>query len=1038
MSSTPTLWQPMTASLPVLSTASNLSAAFRTDTPGVLGIRVQGKLPDGKLVLVAASRPHSRYWYCPIDPTPEGFTASMEGFGETLASCGDVDWTLSVGRRTKSGVVLYPLRQSGDKDYVRWLDTFFCDDRRRYAPPAGSFPFQGVDHSVLPHYVGKQYSLFLSVCPAEDRYTQQLACRLTAFAREDDAFCLAVTCPDTMEQPEGFSFHDTGSARPAALFFPGQAQGDFSKSHTIEGRIPFSALAELSGQVELTCILRREGDLLLRCPVRLAEPKLAMELQSQWESRPFFTGEARNCYLSVNADHKLVLDFAAEDPGVQYPGCASLEEYLSSPQRQEQYGVTALSQPSGNWQWNLLLPSLDLTDADEALLCLEKARSALQCLCPVTLRPNQGGGTLATADLSGLPALLESCLSVNWLVTLAIRRGSRFWYLPVLDPLHTEYSSRAFPTTFRFSSDLERSPVGETLFAGQPVEGCPHWTRRYSGRMCLLVGGKCLRYMPSFTCRAQQGRLLFGRLTLKMQCPKIHGTWVGVALTHRYKLEADRQDYFFPCAALKDCGDYYEMTVRINVRHLTFTPLYWDIRAVFERDGFQFWSPIHASIRTGTKADLMKESGLRRLFVGDSAVLNREQQLFLYRTVNNCFALVCQERTPYSGFLFRLKERIAFLLYFLFRKRLKKKSILLTYEKYCCMAQDNGFYFFRHCMEHNMEAQLKRSIYFVIDKKATDYQANLLPYKDHVIQFMSLRHMVYLLAARLLVSSDSKAHAYAWRCKESIIQSYIEKNKKLVFLQHGVIALKKVEFFSSGTNAVSLFVTSNDMEHDIIINELGYQPQEVIITGLARWDVLEDRSTQAERRTILIMPTWRNWLEEVSDQVFRDSDYYRNYMALLNSPRLEEYLRRYDLYLNFYIHPKFREYLDNFSISGDRVRLIPFGSEPLNRLMMECSLLITDYSSVCWDVFYQAKPVIFYQFDVDKYNETQGAYIDLEHDLFGDRAVDNDQLFALMEEYAADGFRLKPQYAEMRKSLYKYIDKNNSQRVCDEIRKRNW
>ncbi|MCD7757623.1 MAG: CDP-glycerol glycerophosphotransferase family protein, partial [Clostridiales bacterium] len=307
-----------------------------------------------------------------------------------------------------------------------------------------------------------------------------------------------------------------------------------------------------------------------------------------------------------------------------------------------------------------------------------------------------------------------------------------------------------------------------------------------------------------------------------------------------------------------------------------------------------------------------------------------------------------------------------------------------------------------------------------------------------VIQFMSLKHMVYLLAARLLVSSDSKAHAYAWRCKESIIQPYIEKNKKLVFLQHGVIALKKVEFFSSGTNAVSLFVTSNDMEHDIIINELGYQPQEVIITGLARWDVLEDRSAQMDRRTILIMPTWRNWLEEVSDQVFRASDYYQNYMALLNSPRLEEYLQRYDLYLNFYIHPKFREYLGNFSISDERVRLIPFGSEPLNRLMMECSLLITDYSSVCWDVFYQAKPVIFYQFDVDKYNETQGAYIDLEHDLFGDRAVNNDQLFALMEEYAANGFQLKPQYAEMRKSLYKYIDKNNSQRVCDEIQKRNW
>jgi CDP-glycerol glycerophosphotransferase (TagB/SpsB family) len=186
------------------------------------------------------------------------------------------------------------------------------------------------------------------------------------------------------------------------------------------------------------------------------------------------------------------------------------------------------------------------------------------------------------------------------------------------------------------------------------------------------------------------------------------------------------------------------------------------------------------------------------------------------------------------------------------------------------------------------------------------------------------------------------------------------------------------------------------------------------------------------------MPTWRNWLEEVSDETFRQSDYYLNYMELLNSPRLSSFLEEYDLQLNFYIHPKFREYLANFNISAQRVRLIPFGSEPLNQLIMECSMLVTDYSSVCWDVYYQGKPVIFYQFDVDKYNETQGAYIDLETELFGDRAVDNEELFALLEEEAGMDFQLKEKYAEMRRSMYKYLDKNNSKRVIEEIRKRNW
>lgn len=49
--------------------------------------------------------------------------------------------------------------------------------------------------------------------------------------------------------------------------------------------------------------------------------------------------------------------------------------------------------------------------------------------------------------------------------------------------------------------------------------------------------------------------------------------------------------------------------------------------------------------------------GLKGLFFGESTRLDQDNQLFLYRTVGNRFALVCQEYSPYTGFRFRLKER---------------------------------------------------------------------------------------------------------------------------------------------------------------------------------------------------------------------------------------------------------------------------------------------------------------------------------------------------------------------------------------------
>ena len=71
---------------------------------------------------------------------------------------------------------------------------------------------------------------------------------------------------------------------------------------------------------------------------------------------------------------------------------------------------------------------------------------------------------------------------------------------------------------------------------------------------------------------------------------------------------------------------------------------------------------------------------------------------------------------------------------------------------------------------------------------------------------------------------------------------------------------------------------------------------------------------------------------------------------------------------------------------------------------MRCSMLITDYSSVCWDVYYMDKPVLFYQFDYDMYNQAHGSYINMENDLFGNRSTTEDALLNDVEYFANNGF----------------------------------
>ena len=101
---------------------------------------------------------------------------------------------------------------------------------------------------------------------------------------------------------------------------------------------------------------------------------------------------------------------------------------------------------------------------------------------------------------------------------------------------------------------------------------------------------------------------------------------------------------------------------------------------------------------------------------------------------------------------------------------------------------------------------------------------------------------------------------------------------------------------------------------------MGYNPDKVPVTGLARWDGLRDTSDPAHP-VILLMPTWRSWLEGQNDEIFQQSSYYQHYASLLSNQELQDYLKAHELKLLFYIHPKLQEFISTFhSEDSERIR----------------------------------------------------------------------------------------------------------------------
>ena len=563
--------------------------------------------------------------------------------------------------------------------------------------------------------------------------------------------------------------------------------------------------------------------------------------------------------------------------------------------------------------------------------------------------------------------------------------------------------------------------------SSEPAEYIGIFTARLDN---LLIIDLCSRtyFMENLlTCAYHSLKMSHGVLRISFDLEKSRHKYIKTGLFFRSKLAEDAVTYDFTTKSIKSNGNLQRITVSLNLRSIEWKSLYWDIFVL---------------VRNADTGDVSRipifMTALQRMqqkFLSNVAYKTDENFYFYpYYTSKQTLAFVNRQREKYDGMDIIFKEFLSVFLYRVARPYWKRKHICLVCEKFSSMAQDNGYYFFKHCMEQDEEAFLNKKIYYIIDKDSPD-RSKVEPYKNRILDFMSIRHMVSLLAADLIVSSDSRYHTYAMQSRHSIFNRYIKKIP-FVFLQHGVIALKRVDnFYGKGKKGgCDLFVVSTNKEKQTIVENFEYEPDEVINTGLPRWDVLKDKSQG--KREILIMPTWRNWLDSVPDKDFEESDYFRHYMGLLNSERLNQILEKYDLEVNFYLHAKFQEYADTFKSISKRIHLISFGEVAVNEMLMRCRMLITDYSSVCWDILYQDKPSLFYQFDIEKYNEAHGSYIDMETELFGDRAATQEQLLDYLEETVQNDFHLKPEYEKMRGEYLQFKDHEHSRHICEEIKKR--
>lgn len=412
---------------------------------------------------------------------------------------------------------------------------------------------------------------------------------------------------------------------------------------------------------------------------------------------------------------------------------------------------------------------------------------------------------------------------------------------------------------------------------------------------------------------------------------------------------------------------------------------------------------------------------LKHVYVNDYSIHIR-------RTIGSNFVLVKRLKDPIEDTIrFKVLESkfISAILYKfgkLFTK-IRRKKVNIFYEKFASKAEEGVFDLYKMCKESK-----KTKSYFVIDKDSIDYDR--IKNDPGVIKKYSFKYYWMIYNCTHFIASEAPSHLNVLRSNNKYFRK-ATYDKDFIFLQHGIIYMKNLGLnsaFSKSKEAESKYmIVSSEKEKDVVTEMLGYNEETLLKTGLGMYSNIKYNHINSDSDDfITVMLTWKPYEEQLYD--FEQSSYYKNVIEICNM--LQKYIPKEKIII--IAHPKAQTLIENTDLK-DRLWNLP-----ISKALEKTKLLITDYSSVCYNSFYQGAGVIFYQPDLELYEQENGKLIPSDDEYIGERAFDIERLELLIQENTKNGkiildnLRTK-KFEENYKTINEFCDGKNIERIYESL-----
>ena len=153
---------------------------------------------------------------------------------------------------------------------------------------------------------------------------------------------------------------------------------------------------------------------------------------------------------------------------------------------------------------------------------------------------------------------------------------------------------------------------------------------------------------------------------------------------------------------------------------------------------------------------------------------------------------------------------------------------------------------------------------------------------------------------------------------------------------------------------------------DIVISiakKYGWKDEDIIPMNLPRWDKYKiiynssfsDNHGIYEYKYIFVLFTWR----DINKNKKISNDYFKNIFKLINDKLLNNALKENNITLYYTLHHKINYYnIEN--ISKDKKYIKSVKEKDISKFLNKTNLIITDFSSIFFDIIYRRKPFVIY------------------------------------------------------------------------------